>query len=69
MLDDLFGGKPWFKSLTAWGTLIFILAWTAVPAMGEIGLISAEAAAMLTKWMTVAAGPLGVIGIRRKLPA
>lgn len=67
MLDQLFGGKVWFKSMTAWGTFVFILAWTAVPALGELGLVTTDVAATLTKWMTVAAVPLGTIGIRRKL--
>ena len=65
MLDQLFGGKPWFKSLTAWGSLIFILAWTAIPALGELGLTSPEVTATLTKWLTVASVPLSAIGIRR----
>ncbi|MGW8181650.1 MAG: hypothetical protein ACWGQW_23210 [bacterium] len=67
MFDQLFGDKPWFKSFTAWGSFIFILAWTAVPALGELGLIGPEVQDQLSKYMTIAAGPLTAVGIRRQL--
>ncbi len=69
MLDQLFGGKPWFKSMTGWGALLLTLAWTGVPMAGELGIITPETTTMLTGWMTKAGGLLGMLGIRRRLPA
>jgi len=69
MFDQFFGGKAWFKSMTAWGILLFTLAQTAIPQMAELGLVTVDVAATLTHWLTVVSVPLGALGIRRKLPA
>ena len=64
-ISNIFGGKVWYKSLTAWGVLIWTIAQTAVPAAANVGIISADAAATLTDWMNAIAVPLGALGIRK----
>ncbi len=68
MLEQLFGGKAWFKSMTTWGGLLLTLAWTLVPEAGALGIIEPETASTLTAWMTKAGSLLGLFGIRRRLP-
>ena len=69
MLNSILGDKPWFKSMTAWGVLILTAAWTVVPLMGEMGLVTIEVSASMTKWLTVISTPLNLIGIRRAATA
>ena len=65
MLDQIFGGKPWFKSMTGWGALVLTMAWTLVPGLAEMGVISPETTATLTGMMTKAGSVLGMLGIRK----
>lgn len=65
MLKEIFGGKSWFKSMTAWGALGLAVAWTVVPGLGEIGVLSPEATATTTGILTKISALLGVLGIRR----
>ena len=65
MLDQLFGGKPWFKSMTGWGALGLTMAWTLIPGLAEMGVISAETASTLSGMMTKAGSLLGMLGIRK----
>lgn len=68
MLDQLFGGKPWFKSMTGWALFIYIMAQAALPGAVEAGIASPEAIAPVLPWMDKVALMLGVLGIRRRLP-
>jgi hypothetical protein len=69
MLGNIFGGKTWYKSMTAWGVLFLTVAWTIIPEMANLGLITVEGAGTLTKWLTVISGPLNILGIRRAAQA
>jgi hypothetical protein len=69
MFAQLFGDKPWFKSLTAWGLLVFFCAQTLVPAAGTQGLIDAEVVKTLMGWMDTAAVLLTGLGIRKAASA
>ena len=65
MLKKVFGDKSWYKSMTAWGVLGLTVAWTVVPAMGEMGVISPELTTTLTGMLTKISSLLGVLGIRK----
>ena len=65
MLNEIFGNKPWFKSLTAWATVILTMAWTVIPALGETGIISPEVTTVAAGWMTKVSLILGTLGIRK----
>lgn len=65
----LFGGKPWYKSMVGWAAITLLVAETAIPAIGELGLVDPEFMAALTTYMEKLAALLGVLGIRRRLPA
>lgn len=41
MFAGIFGDKPWFKSLTAWGLVIFAVVPVAVRAAEQAGLLPA----------------------------
>lgn len=69
MFDQLFGGKSWYKSMTGWAALLLTVAWTLVPGLAEVGALSPEVTTTITDWMTKLSVPLGMLGIRRKLPA
>lgn len=64
-----FGGKPWYKSLVGWGALVLLVAETAVPAAGELGLADPDQMSILTSYMEKLSVLLGALGIRRRLPA
>ncbi len=65
MLSKIFGGKSWYQSLTGWGVLGLTVAWTVVPALGEMGIISPELTTSLTGMLTKAGSLLGMLGIRK----
>ena len=69
MLEEIFGNKPWYNSMTAWATLILTVAYTVIPAIGELGIVSPEIAETLTGWLTKISVPLGILGIRRAATA
>ncbi len=65
MLSQIFGGKPWFKSMTAWGALGLAVAWTLVPGLGEVGLVDTETASTMTGWLTKVSVILEFLGLRK----
>ncbi len=65
MLKQIFGGKSWYQSLTGWGLLGLAVAWTIVPALGEMDIITSETTTMLTGALTKIGSFLGVLGIRK----
>jgi len=69
MFNEIFGGKPWYNSMTAWATLFLTVAYTLVPAISELGIVSPEVGATLTGWLTKISIPLGMLGIRRAATA
>ena len=69
MLKEIFGGKSWYQSLTGWGVLGLTVAWTVIPAIGEMGVISSETTTMLTGILTKISSLLGVLGIRKAAQA
>ena len=68
-LDQFFGGKAWYKSMVGWAILIFVMAETAVPEAGSLGLIDAGTVKTLSGYMSSISAVLGILGIRRRLPA
>lgn len=64
-----FGGKPWYQSMVGWAALVLIVAETAVPAASELGLADEALTTKLTYYLERFAAILGILGIRRKLPA
>jgi hypothetical protein len=43
MLQKLFGDKPWYQSITAWGLVIYTIAMAGGNAACEAGLLSFSA--------------------------
>ena len=62
MLNEIFGGKDWFKSLTAWG--LFIAA--AGLKYGETTLPGAE---VVASWMPMVGTIMTFLGLRRAATA
>lgn len=69
MFGKLFGGKSWYKSMTAWAALIFLVAQTAIPAAGDLGIIDFMLSETLMDWMTKGSALLGGLGIRKAASA
>ncbi len=69
MLNEIFGGKSWYKSMTAWATVFLTVAYTLIPALGELGITSPEQTLAFTGWLTKASVPLAILGIRRAAQA
>jgi hypothetical protein len=63
-MPNLFG-KPWFKSLTAWGLVVFVGATAGADAVCAAGMISPETCAMLKSGAEKVGGVLVVLGLRR----
>ncbi len=65
LFSNLFGNKPWFHSLTAWGLVIFVGATAIVSQTCEVGLLSPAAC----ETATGLTGKLGIVltalGIRK----
>lgn len=69
MFKDLFGGKPWFKSVTAWGLVIFAAGSAAATGACEVGLLSSsvcETAMTVVQWT---GGILVTLGLRKAATA
>ena len=66
-LNALFGGKQWFRSMTAWGLAIFAIGSQAVTALGTNGIITPELTAFLAGHVDTFGVVLGMLGIRRRL--
>ncbi|MHC4224573.1 MAG: hypothetical protein ACYSUN_11330 [Planctomycetota bacterium] len=63
MLDKIFGGKPWFKSMTAWGIVIATVGTVALKTVATSGLVQPETAATLmtvVQWIGAATTALGL---------
>lgn len=65
----LFGGKPWYRSIVGWGAFVLLMAETAVPAAAEFGLADEAMMVKLTYYLERLAAAMGILGIRRRLPA
>lgn len=57
LFKNIFGGKPWYESLTAWGLVLLVAAESAL----QSGLIPSEAAT----WVTYAGSIAVALGIRK----
>ncbi len=60
-----FGGKPWYKSVTAWAQVALAVAETVPPALAAAGLADRELMSLLTAWVERAWAVATAIGIRR----
>lgn len=69
MFKQMFGDKKWYQSLTGFGLLALAVAWTVVPALGEMGVTSPETTTMVTGILTKIGSFLGVLGIRKAASA
>ena len=69
MLKDLFGGKKWFQSLTAWGLVVLAVGNAAAVALASSGLVSHETATTLTSVVDWVGGVATALGIRRAATA
>lgn len=62
-------GKPWFKSLTAWGLLVFFGLTALIDQACAEGLLSHETCATLQGWSRSVGGVLTVLGLRKAATA
>lgn len=58
-------GKPWYRSFTVWGLLIFVGASGAVDQVCSAGLLSPEHCTLVQEILQKVGGVLTVLGIRR----
>lgn len=69
MFEKLFGGKPWYRSWTAWGLVVIAVAQTFVAQTCDLGLLSVTACAAATKYITLIGSGLATLGIRKAATA
>ena len=69
MFKQMFGDKSWYQSLTGYGLLALTVAWTVVPALGEMGILGPELTTQATGILTKIGSFLGVLGIRKAASA
>ena len=65
MLKNLFGDKPWFKSITAWGLILFSVGSAGLTQICEVGLIDEGTCAAWMKTVQMVGGSLTALGIRK----
>lgn len=62
----IFGDKPWFKSLTAWGVVLFAAGSAGIgEACGSAGLLSEGLCGSLNGFLTAFGSILAALGLRR----
>jgi hypothetical protein len=66
-LSKLFGGKSWYKSITAWGVILWAMAAPGIETACDpnIALLSVSTCNMLSAILAKVGAALTVIGIRR----
>lgn len=65
MLNQIFGGKPWFKSLTAWGIVIAAVGTVALKSVAASGLVDGDTAAQLLLYVQYIAAATTALGLRK----
>lgn len=65
MFKDLFGGKPWFQSVTAWGLVIAAVGTATLTAVATSGLVAPETAETLMTAVQWIGGVVAALGIRK----
>lgn len=65
LFRNLFGNKPWYQSLTAWGLVVWVGLTAVVGAVCNGGLISVDLCASVQSWTTGLGSVLTVLGIRK----
>lgn len=68
-LSALFGGKPWFKSVTAWGLVVLVGVTSALGAMSDAQLLSPEKVATYSAWAQNIGMVMTALGLRRAATA
>ena len=68
-IKNIFGGKPWFRSFTAWGLIVFGLGeYVVANACGvDPALLSVSMCASASGVMKAVGTVLTVLGLRRRL--
>ena len=65
-MGDVFGEKKWYKSMTAWGVILFSAAQAGLGgACGEAMLLPEATCSWITSALTTVGGILTVLGLRR----
>lgn len=67
LFKNIFGGKPWFQSLTAWGLIVIGVSevFVAQACSSEVALLSAGVCGVLVKGLDMIGGLLVTLGIRK----
>ena len=68
-ISAIFGDKPWFKSMTAWGLIIFFGGTAMLEQACSEGLIAAGVCAFALKATQTVGSIVGVLGLRRAAQA
>jgi hypothetical protein len=69
MLTQFFGGKAWFKSMTAWGLIVWATAEAVMGQICEAGILSPDACSSAGAIVSAAGAILAALGIRRAATA
>ena len=64
-LNAIFGGKPWFKSLTAWGLVVLVGVTSGLQEACAAGVLSESICSTGETWSTHVGLVLTALGIRR----
>jgi len=64
-LNAIFGGKPWFKSVTAWGLVALVGVTSGLDEACAAGMLSEAHCVTATAWATNIGLVLTALGFRR----
>ena len=65
LLGNLFGGKSWYQSLTAWGLIVYVGVAGVVDEACAQGALGPGTCEMLNIWVKNIGVVLGALGLRR----
>jgi len=68
-MGELFSGKNWYQSLTAWGLVLFTAGDAIAGEMCNLGIIGPEMCTTIEGWIVKISGVLVGLGLRRAVSA
>ena len=69
MLKNLFGDKPWYQSITAWGLVLYAMGTAGASAACESGILSFQTCDTFETFAATAGSALVVLGLRKAATA
>jgi len=65
LMTSIWGGKPWYASLTSWGLVLFVGATSVLDEVCVQGMMSSDVCEVAKGWLSNAGVVLTALGIRR----